>query len=80
MTKKERKWEREERMNKRKWEREENERKWEKEKESAISNGREPKSCLGRVFNFKLGQIAILRKKYMKWHSDTSRVENLAQG
>jgi len=22
---------------------------------SAISNGREPKSCLGRVFNFKLG-------------------------
>ncbi len=25
---------------------------------SAISNGREPKSCLGRVFNFKLGRFA----------------------
>ena len=24
---------------------------------SAITNGKEPKSCLGRVFNFKLGSF-----------------------
>ncbi len=24
---------------------------------SAISNGREPRSCLGRVFKFKLGSL-----------------------
>jgi hypothetical protein len=32
---------------------------------SAITNGREPKSCLGRVFNSKLGCIATPGSKYM---------------
>ncbi len=32
---------------------------------STISNGKEPISCLGRVFNSKLGCIAILRNKRM---------------
>ncbi len=32
---------------------------------SAISNGREPKSCLGRVFNSMLGLIATLCSKCM---------------
>jgi hypothetical protein len=32
---------------------------------SAISNGRDPKSCLGRVFNSKLGHIATLLSKCM---------------
>ncbi len=32
---------------------------------NAISNEREPKSCLGRVFNSKLGGIAILCGKCM---------------
>ena len=32
---------------------------------STISNGREPKSCLGRVFNSKLGCIATLLSKCM---------------
>jgi hypothetical protein len=30
---------------------------------STISNGREPKSCLGRVFNFKLGCFAQQKHK-----------------
>jgi len=47
---------------------------------SAISNGREPKSCLGQVFSSKLGHIAILHNKCMAWHTATSRVENSAQG
>ncbi len=47
---------------------------------SVISNGREPKSCLGRVFNYKLGHIAILCGKCMAWYEATSRVENSAQG
>ncbi len=47
---------------------------------SAISNGREPKSCLGQVFNSKLDHIAILCSKGMAWHAATSRVENSAQG
>ncbi len=47
---------------------------------SAISNGREPKSCLGWVFNSKLGHIAILHNKCMAWHAATSGVENWAQG
>ncbi len=45
-----------------------------------ISNGREPKSCLGQVFNTKLGHIAVLHAKCMAWHAATSRVENSAQG
>jgi len=47
---------------------------------SAISNGREPKSCLDQVFNSKLGHIDILCNKCMVWHAATSRVENSAQG
>ncbi len=30
---------------------------------STISNGREPRSCLGRVFNFKLCLFALLQNK-----------------
>ncbi len=30
---------------------------------SAVTNGREPKSCLGRVFNSNLGRIAALLSK-----------------
>jgi hypothetical protein len=44
---------------------------------SAVTNGREPKCCLGRVFNFKLGRIAALLSKNA---AATSRVENSAQG
>ncbi len=47
---------------------------------SVISNGRERKSCLGRVFNSKLGRIAIRCCMRMAWHAATSRVENSAQG
>ncbi len=32
---------------------------------SAITNGREPRSCLGRVFNSKLGHSATLGSKCM---------------
>jgi hypothetical protein len=32
---------------------------------SAITNGREPRSCLGLVFNSKLGHIATLGGKCM---------------
>jgi hypothetical protein len=32
---------------------------------NAITNGREPRSCLGRVFNSKLGYIATLGSKCM---------------
>ncbi len=31
---------------------------------SMISNGREPKSCLGQVFNFKLGCLAQQKNEY----------------
>ncbi len=44
---------------------------------SAVYNGREPKSYLGRVFNSKLGRIAALLSKNA---AATSRVENSAQG
>jgi hypothetical protein len=33
---------------------------------STITNGREPKSCLGRVFKSKLGCIATLGSKRME--------------
>ncbi len=33
---------------------------------SARTNGREPRSCLGRVFNSKLGHIATLGSKCMQ--------------
>jgi hypothetical protein len=42
----------------------------------SISN----RSCLGRVFNSKLGRVAILYTKCMWWLAATYRVENLAQG
>ena len=32
---------------------------------SAKANGREPKSCLGRVFNFKLGHFVLYA---IAWH------------
>jgi hypothetical protein len=32
---------------------------------SVITNGREPRSCLGRVFNSKLGRIATPGSKCM---------------
>jgi len=48
---------------------------------STITNGREPRSCLGRVFNSKLGCIATPGSKCMVcMHAATSKVENLAQG
>ncbi len=47
---------------------------------SAISNGRETKSCLGPVFNSKLGRIDMPHNKCMAWHPATHRVENSEQG
>ncbi len=41
--------------------------------------GENPKSCLGQVFNSKLGRITILRNKCMALHAATSRVENSVQ-
>jgi len=35
------------------------------DKESKVSYGRSLKTCLGRVFNFKFGHVAILHGKYM---------------
>jgi len=34
---------------------------------SAITNGREPSSCLGRVFNFKLGSFVSKKYNCMAW-------------
>ncbi len=34
---------------------------------SAITNGREPRSCLGRVFNSKLGCLATPGRKFLVW-------------
>jgi hypothetical protein len=39
---------------------------------SAISNGREPRSCLGRIFNFKLGCTALL-------HNFMARIQPLLE-
>jgi hypothetical protein len=41
---------------------------------TAISNEREPKRCLGRVFNFKLGSFTPQSMQTL-----TSEVENSAQ-
>jgi hypothetical protein len=41
-----------------------------------ITSGRKPRSCLGRVFNSKLGCIAALHGM----HAATSKDENSAQG
>ncbi len=45
---------------------------------SAINNGREPRSCLGQVFNFKLASFADT-PKFCSMSMATSKVENLAQ-
>ncbi len=34
----------------------------------ALTNEREPRSCLGRFFNYKLGRIATLGSKCMVWY------------
>jgi hypothetical protein len=47
---------------------------------SVITNGREPRSCLGRVFNSKLGCIATPDSKCSMHAAATSKVENSAQG
>jgi hypothetical protein len=46
---------------------------------STISNGREPKTNLGRVFNFKLDRFASRLIKIQGILADTSRVEYSAQ-
>jgi|APCry1669190288_1035285.scaffolds.fasta_scaffold169792_1 hypothetical protein len=50
---------------------------------SAKANGREPKSCLNRVFNFKLGCFVMCRMAWpKKQHTiKTAKliIENLAQ-
>ncbi len=35
----------------------------------AKDNGREPKTCMGRVFNFKLGRFVT--KQSLCWHSNS---------
>ncbi len=44
-----------------------------------LTNGREPKSCLGRVFNFKLGCFARCVQFMAYTNMDESRLENSAQ-
>ncbi len=46
---------------------------------SEITNGREPRSCLGRVFNSKLGCFAT-PKVHSMMHAATTKVENSAKG
>jgi hypothetical protein len=48
---------------------------------STISNGREPRSCLGRGFDSKSGCIAkyCICGKRTPYHEASSRVENSAQ-
>ncbi len=47
---------------------------------SAISNGRERRSCLGRLFNIALGSFVSKQPNCMAHtHTATSRVENSAQ-
>ncbi len=46
---------------------------------SAITNGREPRSCLGRVFNFKIGSFTWLTPKMLSVQMDKFKVENSAQ-
>jgi hypothetical protein len=47
--------------------------------ESAKANGREPKTCLGRVFNYKLGCFEDVHKTRVCGCMTASIVENLAQ-
>jgi hypothetical protein len=46
---------------------------------SAKANGREPKSCLGRVFNFKFGCFYYECNCMVKTNTPTFKVENSAQ-
>ncbi len=46
---------------------------------SAKTNGREPKTCLGRVFNYKLGCFEDVHETHVCGHTPTSIVENSAQ-
>ncbi len=46
---------------------------------STKANGREPKSCLGRIFNFKLGCLGSECNCMAYPSTPTSRVENSAQ-
>ncbi len=46
---------------------------------STKANGREPKTCLGRVFNFKLGCFNDVHVFYLCGRTPTSKVENSAQ-
>ncbi len=43
------------------------------------ANRREPKSCLGRVFKFKIGRLGFKAVHKHNYHTATSRVENSAQ-
>jgi hypothetical protein len=44
-----------------------------------LSNGREPKSCVSRVLNSKLGTHVQCQSKCMGIHAATSRAENFVQ-
>jgi hypothetical protein len=46
---------------------------------SAKGKGREPKCCLDRVFNFKLGCFASKQNKFISTHAANFRVENMAK-
>jgi hypothetical protein len=46
---------------------------------SAKANGREPETCLGRVFNNKLGCFDDVHETHLSGHMPTSIVENSAQ-
>jgi hypothetical protein len=46
---------------------------------SAKANGREPKTCLGRVFNYKLGCFEDVYETHVCGHMLRSVVENSAQ-
>ncbi len=46
---------------------------------SMISKRREPKCCLGQVFNFKLGSFTMKQFQLHYMHTDNSVVENSAQ-
>ncbi len=46
---------------------------------SAKANGREPKTCLGRVFNYKLGCFGDVLETHVCGYTPTSIVENSAQ-
>jgi hypothetical protein len=46
---------------------------------SAKANGREPKNCFGRVFNYKLGCFEDVYETHVCERTPTSVVENSAQ-